>query len=86
MRCSLNCPVNALHMGIFQPWAVTGGFHYKELEKDTSNPGTYVNYKTKGYFKLFRKYYLKQNDLLTKYGLEIPVQYTEDNKLENLQK
>ena len=86
MRCSLNCPVNALHMGIFQPWVVTGGFHYQELAKDSSNPGIYVNYKTKGYFKLFRKYYLRQNDLLRKYGLEIPVQYSEENKLENLQK
>ena len=86
MRCSLNCPTNALHMGIFQPWAVRGGFHYKQLANDKNNPGTYVNYKTKGYFKLFRKYFLKQNELLRKYGLEIPVQYTEENKLENLKK
>ena len=86
MRCSLNCPVEALHMGIFQLWSVRGGFHYKELAKDESNSGTYVNYKTKGYFKLFRKYFLKQNDLLREYGLEIPVKYTEENQLENLKK
>ena len=86
MRCSLNCPVEALHMGIFQPWIVTGGFHYKELAKDENNPGNYVNYKTKGYFKLFRKYYLRQNDLLREYGLPIPVEYNEENKLENLKK
>ena len=83
MRCSLNCPVAALHMGIFQPWIVTGGFHYKQLAKDDSNPGTYVNANTKGYFKLFRKYFYNQNELLEKYNLPIPVNYTEENKLEN---
>jgi len=86
MRCSLNCPTKAIHMGIFQPWIVTGGFHYKKLVKDESNNGTYINYQTKGYFKLFRKYYLKQNELLRQYNIEIPVKYNEENKLENLKK
>lgn len=86
MRCSLNCPVAALHMGIFEPWAVHGGFHYQKLVEDTSNPGIYVNYNTKGYFKLFRKYFLKQNKLLKENNIPLPVVYNEENALENLEK
>ena len=86
MRCSLNCPVNAINMGILNPWVVSGGFHYQTLNKKEELPGTYVNFLTKGYFRLFRKYFYKQNLLLKEYNIDIPVVYTEENSLDHMGK
>lgn len=76
MACSFNCPVDALKMGILNPWRVNfGGFKYESLLKDENVNPSFVNANTKGYFKYFRKYYKKQDELLTKYNIPIPVKY-----------
>lgn len=59
MRCVMNCPQQALRIGILQPWALHGNYEYERILNDESIPSVYVGADTKGYFKLFRKYYQK---------------------------
>lgn len=85
MACSFNCPVDAFRMGFLNPWRVNfGGFQYDRLLKDESLDGKFVNRNTKGYFKLFRKYYHKQNEILKSRGYPLPVSYNEEDNLEEL--
>lgn len=72
MACAFNCPQDAFYMGILNPWRVNfGGFKYKKLLADPSIEFPYVNDQTKGYFKLFKKYYKKQDTLLKEAGIDI---------------
>ena len=48
---------------------------------DKENKGNYINKNTKGYFKLFKKYYHNQNELLKKYNIEIPDVFLKDEIL-----
>ncbi|MCK5130202.1 MAG: EFR1 family ferrodoxin [Clostridiales bacterium] len=59
MRCVQNCPTEAISIGILRFWAVKGKYDFKRILSDTSIKGNYINKNTKGYFKLFRKYYSK---------------------------
>lgn len=84
MRCSLNCPNNAINMGILNLWVVNGGFHYKKLVENNEIHGDHVTYNTRGYFRKFRKYFLKQNEMLREYNIDIPVNYKKEDLLENM--
>lgn len=86
MRCTMNCPVDAIDFGLLNLWRINKPYPYAKLVKDENVPGDYVNYHTKGYFKHFRKFYLKQNDFLKEYGIALPVSYPEEDKLEKLRK
>ena len=59
MKCVMLCPQSAVRAGFLQPWKVSGAYPFKKLDKDESVPEVYVNDDTKGYFRLFRKYYRK---------------------------
>lgn len=74
MRCTLNCPVDAIRFGILNPWKVTGGFNYPKLLKNESIDPNYINKDTKGYFRLFNKYFDKQRAMLKAHGIEDPVE------------
>ena len=84
MRCSYNCPHNALNMGMLNGWVVNGPYKYLDLTKNKDVPSYYVHANTKGYFKLFRKYFYKQNKILKQYNISIPCDYKKDEELENL--
>ncbi len=81
MRCSYNCPNNAMNMGILNLWVVNGPYKYKNLENDNSISPVFVHARTKGYFKLFRKYFKRQNALLNKYCIPLPITYSKDELL-----
>jgi len=59
MRCVMECPQDAIKFGILNYWKVSGTYNFKHILEDESISPSYVNKGTKGYFKLFRKYYMK---------------------------
>lgn len=75
MRCCYNCPKDAINMGILNHWVVNGPFKYQQLVEDSSIKDNYVNKNTKGYFKFFKKYFKRQDELLLKNNMKIPVNY-----------
>lgn len=81
MRCTLNCPTDAIKYGFMNSWKVNGRFNYNKLVNDDSISGDYVNANTKGYFKLFKKYFAEQNKELEEYKIDIPVEYKEEDDL-----
>lgn len=61
MRCVQNCPTFAINIGIIFPLAVKGVYNFKKIVNDDNILSNYINNDTKGYFKLFRKFYDKHN-------------------------
>ncbi len=57
MRCVFRCPTDAIRPGFLNPWRINGAYPFEMLADDDSIPDTYVNETTKGYFRLFRRYY-----------------------------
>lgn len=57
MSCAFRCPKDAVRPGFLNPWRVNGAYPFEQLMADDSVPDTYVNDDTRGYFRLFRKYY-----------------------------
>ena len=74
MRCTLNCPVDAIRFGIMNPWKVTGGFNYPKLLQSEAIDPNYINANTKGYFRLFNKYFDRQRAMLKDHGIKDPVE------------
>ena len=80
-KCVHDCPKDAFKFGFLNLWRVNGAFNYPKLVNDKENKGNYINKNTKGYFKLFRKYYHNQNELLKKYNIEIPDVFLKEEML-----
>ena len=57
MRCSAYCPADAVRNGFLARKRVNGAYHFDELLRDDTVPASYVNADTRGYFRLFSKYY-----------------------------
>ena len=74
MRCTLNCPVDAIRFGIMNPWKVNGDYGYAKLEENDSVNPDYINANTKGYFKLFNKYFDRQRALLKAHNIPDPIE------------
>ena len=71
MRCTYNCPNNAIHYGFLNHWVVNPPYQHKKILDSFNNEPLYINKNTKGYFKLFNKYFEKQNVFLKKYGYKL---------------
>ena len=74
MRCAMFCPQDAIRFGILQPWKVNGGYSFKRLVADADIPADFVREDTKGYFRLFRKYYRNADTALARYGILVETQ------------
>lgn len=74
MRCAMNCPADAIRYGFMNPWKVNKPFLFKKIVEDKEISPEYINKDTKGYFKLFNKYFNKQKALLEKYNIPNPVE------------
>ncbi len=59
MGCALLCPKDAVRPGFLTAWRVNGLYPYKKLVEDDSVPAEYINENTRGYFRLFRPYYIR---------------------------
>ena len=79
MRCAMNCPVDAFTYGFMNPWKVNKPFYYEKIFKDKEIDPEYINHQTKGYFKLFNKYFDKQKALLEKYEIPNPIEEYRNN-------
>lgn len=64
MRCVMFCPMDAVNPGLLRPIKVNGAYDFDRLLSDDSIKGDYVNENTKGYFKFFKKYYRKANEII----------------------
>jgi len=54
MNCTLNCPKDAIHMGLFDSWRVNKPYNFEEIEKiELSSP--IITESTKGFFKCYVK-------------------------------
>lgn len=81
MRCSMFCPQDAVRFGMLSHWRVNGAYNFKKLEQDESINPNFINNKTKGYFKLFKKYFREQNALLREHNIPLPIEFKEDEVL-----
>ena len=80
MRCAMYCPTDAFTYGFMNPWKVNKPFYFEKIKNDKSIPAEYINSDTKGYFKLFNKYFNKQKALLEKYNIPNPIEeYSKEN-------
>lgn len=57
MGCVMNCPVDAIRPGIISGWRINGKYPFKTLYGNERVSADFVHEGTKGYFKLFKKYY-----------------------------
>jgi len=58
--CTLNCPKDAIRMGLFNSWRVNKPYNFKEIEKiKLTEP--IITEKTKGFFKCYIKTYKEIN-------------------------
>lgn len=73
MRCAMYCPSDAITYGFMNLWKVNKPFYFEKILKDESIAPEYINHDTKGYFKLFNKYFDKQKALLEKYNIDNPI-------------
>lgn len=74
MRCAMFCPTDAITYGFMNPWKVNKPFLFEKIKNDKDVPAEYINKDTKGYFKLFNKYFNKQKALLEKYNIPNPIE------------
>ena len=59
MKCVMFCPVDAINPGILRFWKVNGAYNFERMLNDSKIKGNFINEDTKGYFRLFKKYYRK---------------------------
>ena len=57
MGCVMYCPTDAIRPGLITPLRVNGAYDFPRLMQNGERSDACVNEKTKGYFRLFRKYY-----------------------------
>ena len=77
MRCAMFCPHDAINVGLLRFWKVNGAYRFKQLLADPNIPADFVREDTKGYFRLFRKYYRKADAMLARYGICVEPQETQ---------
>lgn len=73
MRCAMFCPTDAITYGFMNLWKVNKPFQFEALVKNKEVPPEYINHDTKGYFKLFNKYFDAQKALLEEYNIPNPI-------------
>ena len=71
MRCAFFCPADAVRPGFLNHWRVNGPYQFEKLVSDGTVPSVFIDENTKGYFRLFRKYYRETGNeimMLKKYN------------------
>lgn len=76
----MNCPKDAISMGLLNGFRVNGAYKFDKLLADDSVSGNFVNDKTIGYYKKFNKYYNKIDEELIALGLTPPRSLFEPDK------
>ena len=60
MRCSMNCPADAISIGLLKRWKVNPPYEFEKYAEEKIPFG--INSASKGYFGKFRKFF-KQADI-----------------------
>lgn len=71
MRCAMLCPANAINIGLLRPLKVNGAYDFRRILSDPEIAADFINPRTKGYFRLFRKFFRKADIMLSKYGIDV---------------
>jgi len=75
MRCVMNCPRDAVRPGILNLWRVNGPYPFQSILSDRSIADTWINADTRGYFRLFQKYYRRTYEELSRAGIDTDAAY-----------
>lgn len=70
MGCAMVCPANAISIGLLRPLKVNGLYDFDRIAGDHNITADFINAHTKGYFRLFRKFFKKADAALAAYGIE----------------
>ncbi|MGI5849222.1 MAG: EFR1 family ferrodoxin [Christensenellales bacterium] len=76
MRCAMFCPTNAVNIGILRFWKVNGAYNFNKILSNPDIAADFINPKTKGYFRLFKKFFENADRSLAAYGIKIPQKYS----------
>lgn len=79
MRCVMFCPANAINPGILRLWKVNGAYSFNKILEDNDIPYNFINSETKGYFRLFKRYYKKADAELIKNGITVENEYVQNS-------
>ena len=73
MRCVMLCPTDAVRIGLIHFLRLNGSYQLDMIFNNPDISGDFVNEDTKGYFRLFRKYYRKADHELSEAKIDLPV-------------
>ncbi len=71
MRCAMFCPADAINIGLLRPFKVHGAYEFDRVLDDPGIPADFIRPQTKGYFRLFGKFFSNADAMLSKYGLGV---------------
>lgn len=71
MGCAFNCPVDAVHVGVFKFWKVNGSYRLEELAHDENIIFPLVPDHAKGIYRFYKKYYREINEMLEKANINL---------------
>lgn len=71
MRCAMLCPADAVNIGLIPFFKINKAYDFKRILADRSIKADHVNPETKGYFRLFRKFFSRADTALAKYGIDL---------------
>ena len=67
MRCVLYCPNDAIKFGLIDLLAFNGPYDFERILCDAEIPDNFINEKTKGFFRMFKKYYRWAGEICKKH-------------------
>ncbi len=67
MRCSFNCPKDAINIGMLNGWRVNGKYDFNRIINSNEIKGEYLKYHQKGFYKIFNKAFKNINEIHDKY-------------------
>jgi len=69
--CSFNCPADAFSIGLLNGWKVNGKYNFEKVVKDAALPFPFITDKTKGLYRIYRKYYRELDAKLEACGTSV---------------
>jgi len=72
MGCVMLCPSDAVRIGLIHFLRLNGSYPFDRIYNDPGISGDFVNEHTKGYFRMFRKYYRQANLELHAANIDVP--------------
>ena len=71
VRCSFNCPADAISLGLLNGWKVNGAYNFERIMSDNDLPFPFISDKTKGGYRIYKKYYRELDELFARAGVKI---------------